>query len=82
MDVAHNEDGMKQVCAQIEWMNYRSLHIIIGMVKDKDIEKVLELLPFEAKYYFTKAQIPRALPENALEQFAKIKDCMEKHMKM
>lgn len=70
MDVAHNEDGMKQVCAQIEWMSYHDLHIIIGMVKDKEVEKVLALLPVEAKYYFTKAQIPRALPETELAGMA------------
>ncbi|MBX2922916.1 MAG: bifunctional folylpolyglutamate synthase/dihydrofolate synthase [Chitinophagaceae bacterium] len=70
MDVAHNEDGMRQVCAQIEWMDYHQLHIIIGMVKDKDIEKVLALLPVEARYYFTKAGIPRALPESALAALA------------
>lgn len=70
MDVAHNEDGIKQVCAQIEWMNYHELHIIIGMVKDKEIEKVLALLPVEAKYYFTRAQIPRALPEDQLAAIA------------
>lgn len=69
-DVAHNEDGVKQVCAQIEWMNYRALHVVIGMVKDKDIEKVLSLLPVEAQYYFTKAQTPRAMPEYLLAEMA------------
>lgn len=38
----------------------------MGMVKDKDIEKMLALLPKEANYYFTKAHIPRALPEDEL----------------
>ncbi|MFT3946025.1 MAG: folylpolyglutamate synthase/dihydrofolate synthase family protein [Agriterribacter sp.] len=66
IDVAHNEDGIKQLVAQIEWMNFHALHIVIGMVKDKDIEKILTLLPKEANYYFTKAQIPRALPEDEL----------------
>ncbi|MBN8789643.1 MAG: bifunctional folylpolyglutamate synthase/dihydrofolate synthase [Terrimonas sp.] len=66
IDVAHNEDGIKQLVAQAEWMDFHELHIVMGMVKDKDIEKVLALLPKEANYYFTKAQIPRALPENEL----------------
>ena len=72
VDVAHNEDGIKQLAAQIEWMNFRELHIVIGMVKDKDIEKVLPLLPKEAHYYFTRAQIPRALPEEQLAAMAKL----------
>ena len=70
LDVAHNEDGIRQLVNQIELSDYRQLYIIIGMVKDKEIDKVLELLPKEAEYYFTKAQIPRALNENILQQRA------------
>jgi dihydrofolate synthase / folylpolyglutamate synthase len=68
LDVAHNEDGMKQVMTQIELIkeSFTQLHIVMGMVRDKDIQKVLALLPANAKYYFTRAQIPRALPEAAL----------------
>ena len=66
LDVAHNEDGMRQLLRQIELTDQEDLHIVIGMVKDKEISKVLELLPRHAHYYFTKAQIPRALPENEL----------------
>lgn len=70
VDVAHNEDGIKQLVVQIEWMNFRELHIVLGMVKDKDVDKVLAMLPKEASYYFTKAQIPRALPEEQLAEKA------------
>lgn len=66
LDVGHNEDGFKQIAAQIELADYHQLHIVIGLVKDKEIEKVLSLLPKEAAYYFTRAQIPRALPEDQL----------------
>jgi dihydrofolate synthase/folylpolyglutamate synthase len=66
LDVGHNEDGIKQITAQIELSDYQHLHIVIGLVKDKEIEKVLALLPREATYYFTAAQIPRALPANEL----------------
>jgi dihydrofolate synthase/folylpolyglutamate synthase len=66
LDVGHNEDGFKQITAQIELTDYQHLHIVVGLVKDKDIEKVLSLLPKEATYYFTRAQIPRALPEAEL----------------
>lgn len=65
-DVAHNADGIQQILAQLEMVNYHHLHIVIGMVKDKEVEKVLALLPKEALYYFTKAQIPRALDEQIL----------------
>jgi dihydrofolate synthase / folylpolyglutamate synthase len=55
---------------QVELSDYRQLHIIFGMVKDKEIDNVLALLPPQAEYYFTKAQIPRALPETVLQQKA------------
>jgi dihydrofolate synthase/folylpolyglutamate synthase len=71
MDVAHNTDGVKQLVQQIELTEHNDLHIIIGMVKDKAVEEVLELLPKTAHYYFTKAQIPRALPEDELQEKAR-----------
>jgi len=67
VDVAHNEDGIKQLMAQLELCNYEHLHIVIGMAKDKAIEDILQLLPKTATYYFTKAQIPRALSEIELK---------------
>jgi len=68
LDVGHNAEGIKQLTAQIELTDYKDLHIIIGMVKDKDLDKVLELLPKEATYYFTRASIPRAISEAELAQ--------------
>ena len=71
LDVAHNVDGIKQLTEQLEHCFFQKLHIVIGMVKDKDIQTVLSLLPKYAEYYFTKAQILRALPENELAEKAK-----------
>lgn len=70
LDVAHNVDGMQQVLNQLELTAFRKLHIILGMVKDKDVDAVLALLPKSAHYYFTNADIPRALPANELQQKA------------
>jgi dihydrofolate synthase/folylpolyglutamate synthase len=66
LDVGHNEDGIKQIKQQLELTSYHELHIIIGLVKDKEVEKVLSLLPHSAHYYFTQAQIPRALNADVL----------------
>ena len=66
LDVGHNVDGMAQIKEQLELSNYQHLHIIIGMVKDKEIDAVLQLLPRQASYYFTQAQIPRALDAESL----------------
>jgi len=71
LEVAHNEDGMRQMTEQLELSTYRHLHIILGIVKDKDPGKVLALLPKQASYYFTQAHIPRALEAKDLEQQAK-----------
>jgi dihydrofolate synthase / folylpolyglutamate synthase len=72
LDVAHNEDGIKQVLAHLHAIQQplNKIHFIIGMVKDKEIEKVLALLPAQSHYYFTNAQIPRALPAKELQQKA------------
>jgi dihydrofolate synthase/folylpolyglutamate synthase len=72
LDVAHNIDGINQLVQQIELTEHRQLHIITGMVKDKEVEKILSLLPKDAQYYFTRAQIPRAIPENELVEKAKL----------
>jgi dihydrofolate synthase/folylpolyglutamate synthase len=66
IDVGHNEEGMKAIAKQIEQTAHEDLHIVIGMVKDKAIENILRYLPVMANYYFTRAQIPRALPESEL----------------
>lgn len=66
LDVAHNEDGIRQLLRQIELTDHEELHIVLGMVNDKDISRVLALLPAQAHYYFTRAQIPRALPQEEL----------------
>lgn len=59
-DTAHNEGGIRQVVEQLR--NYKkALHIIFGMVNDKDSLPILSLLPREATYYFCQANIPRAL---------------------
>ena len=62
-DNGHNEDGIRCVVTQIEKTNFRKLHIVFGMVNDKPTDNVLKLLPPSATYYFTKANIPRALDE-------------------
>lgn len=70
LDVGHNEDGIKQILKQIELTDHHELHIVLGMVNDKEIDKVLSLFPSTATYYFTQANIPRALKAESLKQKA------------
>lgn len=74
LDVAHNEAGMEALLKQVNTLKtengLENIHIIIGMVKDKDIDKVLALLPAGFLYYFTQAQLPRALPYPELQEKA------------
>jgi dihydrofolate synthase / folylpolyglutamate synthase len=69
-DVAHNESGMVEVVKMLATISYNHLWVILGMVKDKDISKVLALLPKEATYIFCEANIPRAMPVLELSQLA------------
>ncbi|MRG44002.1 bifunctional folylpolyglutamate synthase/dihydrofolate synthase [Chitinophaga sp. SYP-B3965] len=70
LDVGHNEAGIRAILEQLALVQYKRLHIVIGFVKDKDVAAALKQLPAHATYYFTKAQIPRALPETDLLQIA------------
>ena len=69
-DTGHNIGGITYITQQIKSIPYHHLHIVIGMVNDKDIRGVLSLLPQEASYYFTKASVKRALPEGELQSIA------------
>jgi dihydrofolate synthase/folylpolyglutamate synthase len=68
LDVAHNAPGIIALLDQLAGIHYNQLHIVTGMVKDKDIDAVLNLLPTEATYYYTQSHIPRALPANELAE--------------
>ena len=69
-DVGHNEAGIRIVIEQVSKMSFEKLHIVFGMVNDKEVRDVLRILPPMAEYYFCKANIPRALDENELLRIA------------
>lgn len=70
-DTAHNTGGWKYLSRQLK--DKSSLRMIIGVVNDKDINGILDLMPRSATYYFTKASIERALPEEELAELAVVK---------
>ncbi len=70
-DSGHNIAGITYILNQIEKIKYEKLHFIFGMVNDKSIDTILKLLPTQAQYYFTQANIPRALNCTDLQQQAK-----------
>jgi dihydrofolate synthase/folylpolyglutamate synthase len=72
-DVAHNKAGISEIIKEIQKQSYRNLHIVLGMVNDKDVNRVLELLPTGANYYFCQAKIPRAMPAPKLKSLAEMK---------
>ena len=69
-DTGHNVDGIREVVSQLAEMTYNKLHFVIGMVNDKDIDHVLQLLPHSCEYYFCKADIPRGLDAKILAEKA------------
>lgn len=69
-DTGHNVGGISYIVEQLKHQKYEQLHIVIGMVNDKDVSGVLAMLPKDAIYYFTKASVKRALAEKELQQLA------------
>ncbi len=65
-DTAHNRDGLSIVLQQIFQTPHNHLHFVLSFVNDKDLDGILPLFPKNARYYFSKAQIPRALNEQVL----------------
>ncbi len=69
-DSAHNEGGLALTMARLAAMDFRQLHVVIGFVNDKALDKLLALLPGTARYYFAKADVPRGLDARQLREQA------------
>jgi len=69
-DTGHNPEGITEVLKNIEAVAYDQLHFVMGVVNDKDISKILAMLPKKAIYYFCKPDIPRGLDAESLKQKA------------
>ncbi len=71
-DTGHNKEGLQYVMQQLSKERYRNLHIIFGVVNDKNLNSILPLFPKNAIYYFCKPNIPRGLNETKLQQECKV----------
>lgn len=69
-DTGHNPEGITEVLNNIAKVKYEHLHFVIGVVNDKDISKILAMLPKDATYYFCKPDIPRGLDATILQSQA------------
>ena len=67
-DTGHNREGLIYVMQQLSNETFESLHIVFGVVNDKDLRYILDLLPKKATYYFCKPNIPRGLDAEELQQ--------------
>lgn len=78
-DTAHNKEGLNYTLKQLQQEKYTQLHLVLGMVSDKDLDLILPIFPKKATYYFCKPNIPRGLSEEILkEKSAKFKLLGEK----
>lgn len=68
-DVAHNKAGLEVVLKQLTSLKYDNLHIVFGMVNDKDVEDLITLLPADAIYYLCAAAVPRAMDVASLSTY-------------
>ncbi|MFT5749986.1 MAG: dihydrofolate synthase/folylpolyglutamate synthase [Ancylomarina sp.] len=66
-DTAHNKEGLTYIVKQLAQENYKNLHIVFGVVNDKDLDSILPLLPKGAIYYFCKPNVPRGLDTEILK---------------
>ena len=69
-DTAHNKEGLAIVLNQLKKEQYKKLHIVLGVVLDKNLDEILPMFPKEATYYFCKPNIPRGLSEVVLQEKA------------
>jgi dihydrofolate synthase/folylpolyglutamate synthase len=69
-DTGHNEDGIKEVIKNLSEVSYQNLHIVIGAMKDKDLDHMLPYLPKDAIYYFSNPEMPRAMEAAELAEKA------------
>ncbi|WOC39778.1 folylpolyglutamate synthase/dihydrofolate synthase family protein [Polaribacter sp. HL-MS24] len=69
-DTAHNKEGLEIVLNQLRNLSYSRLHFVLGVVSDKDLERILPMFPTKATYYFCKPNIPRGLSEVILQEKA------------
>lgn len=69
-DTAHNKNGLEIVLNQIQKETFETLHIVLGVVNDKDLDEILPLFPKKAIYYFCKPNIPRGLDAVLLQKEA------------
>ena len=71
-DTAHNAAGLAFVLKRLGELEYRQLHIVLGVVSDKDLAEILPLFPKRARYYFVTPNINRALPAEVLKNQAQM----------
>ena len=69
-DTAHNVGGLQYIFRHLAALPHRRLHLVFGMVSDKDVETVLGMMPKDAVYYFTQASVQRAMPAEELARKA------------
>lgn len=77
-DTGHNAEGLEDVMQQLSQENYRKLHIVLGVVSDKDLEGILPIFPSYASYYFCKPNIARGLEVQQLKKVANEHDLLGK----
>ena len=68
-DIAHNREGLMFTMSQIKTMGYHKLHIVLGVVNDKNLNTIIDLFPKDAQYYFCKPNVQRGLCVTILKDF-------------
>ena len=68
-DTAHNKEGLTYTMHQVKAETFKSLHIVFGVVNDKNLDSIYDLLPADATYYICKPNVKRGLDEVTLQKY-------------
>ena len=80
-DIAHNKDALSNIINDLESLKYNKIHFVLGFVKDKNIDSIIDLFPESAEFYFTRPDIERGLDELELQNLFKSKNRIGKAYK-
>jgi dihydrofolate synthase/folylpolyglutamate synthase len=70
IDSAHNKEGLQPVLKEISNMGFQKIHFVLGFSADKDLDAILPMFPEDAKYYYSKAKVPRGMDRLVLKEKA------------
>ena len=71
LDVGHNKEALRSIARQINEISYNKLYLVMGFIKEREVDSLLSLFPKEASFYLSSPNIERAMPLPILKKLLK-----------